>query len=259
MPFDDTVKAEAYRGVAVGEDTGYPWVSLFNVDRQFFLQLAFKGASQRFPSIHLAAGKFPVPCIGFTLRAAGEKKTSVCVGDNRDRYIDNRMRMRHGGVRKWSSGGLQKSIHPGKGARDERNPAIRVELAHHYDAAVLLNVSGSEENLYRDTPADGVHFSSAQLMSLQTRPDCGWCGASCHNAEELARAEQLELDFAVLAPVLPTLSHPGSPTLGWQKFAALIRNCSIPVYALGGLRPEDLTTAWEHGAHGIALMRAMGD
>ena len=122
-----------------------------------------------------------------------------------------------------------------------------------------MNVSGSEENLYRDTAVDGVHFSSAQLMSLQARPDYGWCGASCHNAEELARAEQLELDFAVLAPVLPTLSHPGSPTLGWQKFAALIRNCSIPVYALGGLRPEDLTTAWEHGAHGIALMRAMGD
>ena len=134
-----------------------------------------------------------------------------------------------------------------------------VELAHHYNAAVLLNVSGSEENPYRDSAADGVHFSSAQLMSLQARPDYGWCGASCHNAEELARAEQLELDFAVLAPVLPTLSHPDSPTLGWQKFAALIRNCSIPVYALGGLRPEDLTTAWEHGAHGIALMRAMGD
>jgi 8-oxo-dGTP diphosphatase len=133
-----------------------------------------------------------------------------------------------------------------------------VTLAHHYDATVLLNASGSEANLYPDTAADGVHFSSAQLMNLETRPNWGWCGASCHNAEELARAEQLGLDFAVLAPVLPTLSHPGMPTLGWQKFAALIRDCSIPVYALGGLRHEDLTTAWEHGAHGIAIMRAMG-
>jgi 8-oxo-dGTP diphosphatase len=133
-----------------------------------------------------------------------------------------------------------------------------VALAHHYHAIVLLNISESDENLDPDAGADGVHLSSAQLMNLETRPEVEWCGASCHNAEELARAEQLALDFAVLAPVLPTLSHPGIPTLGWRKFAALIRNCSIPVYALGGLRHEDLTTAWEHGAHGIAIMRAMG-
>jgi 8-oxo-dGTP diphosphatase len=133
-----------------------------------------------------------------------------------------------------------------------------VALAHRYNATVLVNVSGSDEHLYPDARADGVHFSSAQLMNLETRPNSEWCGASCHNAEELARAEQLGLDFAVLAPVLPTLSHPDIPTLGWRKFAALIRDCSIPVYALGGLRREDLTTAWEHGAHGIAIMRAMG-
>jgi len=28
------------------------------------------------------------------------------------------------------------------------------------------------------------------------------------------------------------------------------------VYALGGLGPEDLETAWRHGAHGISMMRA---
>ena len=134
-----------------------------------------------------------------------------------------------------------------------------VALAHHYHADVLLNVSGSDGSSdLNASGADGIHLSSAQLMSRETRPDAKWCGASCHNAEELARAEQLGLDFAVLAPVLPTLSHPGMPSLGWRTVAALIRNCSIPVYALGGLGHEDLTTAWEHGAHGIAIMRAMG-
>ena len=133
-----------------------------------------------------------------------------------------------------------------------------VALAHGYRAKVLVNTSGSDDDLYRSVGADGVHFSSAQLMNLATRPDFEWCAASCHNAEELLRAEQLGLDFAVLAPVLPTRSHPGLPTLGWRKFAALIRECSIPIYALGGLRYEDLTTAWEHGAHGIAVMRAAG-
>jgi 8-oxo-dGTP diphosphatase len=133
-----------------------------------------------------------------------------------------------------------------------------VALAQGYRAKVLVSTSGSDDDLYRSVGADGVHFSSAQLMNLATRPDFERCAASCHNAEELLRAEQLGLDFAVLAPVLPTRSHPGLPTLGWRKFAALIRECSIPIYALGGLRYEDLTTAWEHGAHGIAVMRAAG-
>lgn len=63
------------------------------------------------------------------------------------------------------------------------------------------------------------------------------------------------MDFVVLGPVLPTLSHPLTPALGWRKFALLIRDYPLPVYALGGLRQEDLATAWEHGGHGIAMMR----
>ena len=95
------------------------------------------------------------------------------------------------------------------------------------------------------------------VANESARPNIGWCGASCHNAEELFRAEQLGVDFVVLGPVLPTLSHPelASTVLGWRKFAALIRDYPLPVYALGGMRPEDLTTAWEFGGHGIAMMR----
>ena len=129
-----------------------------------------------------------------------------------------------------------------------------VTLAHRYGAKVLIN---GDARLCREVGADGVHFPSAQLMNLTTLPGTGLYGASCHNTEELSQAERLGVDFAVLAPVLPTLSHPQSQTLGWRKFAALVRGCSLPVYALGGLRQEDLTTAWEHGGHGIAMMRAI--
>ena len=127
-----------------------------------------------------------------------------------------------------------------------------VALAHRYGARVLVN---GNIGLAREVGADGIHLSSAQLMDISARPDVGWCGASCHNAEELFRAEQLGMDFVVLGPVLPTLSHPESPTLGWRKFTALIRDYPLPVYALGGMRPEDLTVAWELGGHGIAMMR----
>lgn len=139
-------------------------------------------------------------------------------------------------------------------ARDELRAfaGAVVALAHQHGARVLVN---GDVRLSREIGADGVHFPSVQLMDLSSHPDIGWCSASCHNAEELFRAAQLAMDFVVLGPVLPTASHPGLPVLGWQKFATLIRDYPLPVYALGGLRREDLTTAWEHGGHGIAMMR----
>jgi 8-oxo-dGTP diphosphatase len=44
--------------------------------------------------------------------------------------------------------------------------------------------------------------------------------------------------------------------LGWDGFAASARGASLPVYALGGMQPTDLETAWRSGAQGIAMLRA---
>lgn len=104
----------------------------------------------------------------------------------------------------------------------------------------------------------GLHLRSAQLMALQARPlPAGQLvGASCHDAGELAQAERLGLDFAVLGPVRATESHPGAAPLGWERFAALREGVSLPIYALGGMRPADVATARRHGGQGVAGIRA---
>lgn len=134
-----------------------------------------------------------------------------------------------------------------------RELALRaVALAHAAGARVLLN---EDIELAREVGADGVQLTGLQLAACAARPDFELCAASCHNAEELLHAADLELDFALLSPVLPTKSHPGATHLGWEAFATMARSSSIPVYALGGLQSEDMQTAWEKGAHGIALLR----
>lgn len=128
-----------------------------------------------------------------------------------------------------------------------------IELAHACGARVLINADAS---LARALGADGVHLKSTQLASLEARPDLPLVAASCHDATELARAQALGCDFAVLGPVLPTRSHPGATTLGWAAFAALVEPLELPVLALGGLGSGDLEFARAHGAHGIAMQRA---
>jgi 8-oxo-dGTP diphosphatase len=127
-----------------------------------------------------------------------------------------------------------------------------IAKARPHGARVLIN---SDSDLAERLGADGVHLVAAQLSRLERKPALGWCAASCHNAEQLARAVQLGVDFAVLGPVRATPSHPGSIPLGWEGFTALARGASVPVFALGGMKPDDLETAWRCGAQGIAMVR----
>ena len=127
-----------------------------------------------------------------------------------------------------------------------------VALSHQYEAKVLIN---GDVEMASEVGADGVQLTSSQLEKLEERPAVEWCAASCHSVEELRRAEKLGCDFALLSPVLPTQSHPGAPHLGWERFAEIGAESTIPVYALGGLDHGDMQTAWKHGAHGIALLR----
>ena len=131
-----------------------------------------------------------------------------------------------------------------------------VALARRYGAKVLIN---SDRDLARQVGADGIHLKSRQLMQTGKRPAFPIVAASCHNAAELARAAELELDFAVLGTVAPTASHPDQPGLGWDAFARLVRDCPLPVYAIGGMTRADMEPAWRHGAQGIAAIRGAWD
>lgn len=104
----------------------------------------------------------------------------------------------------------------------------------------------------------GVHLRTTQLLALDKRPlpEGSLVAASCHSAEELGRAQALGVDFAVLGPIQATASHPGAAPIGWAGFACLRESVSLPVYALGGVRPADLATARRHGAQGVAGITA---
>ena len=133
-----------------------------------------------------------------------------------------------------------------------------ISLVHQYGAKLLLN---GDIELAKKLGADGAHLPSKILMNLTQKPKNlpadFLLAASCHNALELAHAEQLGLDFVVLSPVNPTKSHENAETLGWQQFAQLIELIEVPVYALGGMTLDDLPQALTCGARGIAMQRAI--
>ena len=159
-------------------------------------------------------------------------------------------------------------------ARWARLVELAVVLCRDAKADVLLNGDIALAGQH----GIGVHLRAAQLTGLVgaplgasevQRPPASRPGAlpqkrgpslvaaSCHTADDLQRAQALGCDFVVLGPVNPTASHPEAPGIGWDAFAAMREQASLPIYALGGLSPADITDARAHGAQGIAAIRGL--
>ncbi|MBN6530511.1 thiamine phosphate synthase [Acinetobacter pittii] len=102
-----------------------------------------------------------------------------------------------------------------------------------------------------------VHLKQSQLMNLHKGDLTVGVRyiAACHDAVSLKQAQQIGCDAVFISPVKPTTTHPEAVALGWERFSDLAQNSQIPVFALGGVHPDDLATAQQHGAYGLAGIR----
>jgi thiamine-phosphate diphosphorylase len=99
--------------------------------------------------------------------------------------------------------------------------------------------------------ADAVHLAAHDPLP---RPRPALVGRSCHSLDELARARAEGCDYVTVSPVFQTASKPGyGPPLGPTGLAELVAGAP-PVYALGGVQPEDVPGCLAAGARGVAVM-----
>lgn len=148
---------------------------------------------------------------------------------------------------------------PGMEAARYDNLALSVlSLCRDHGAQAILNTTPEQARMLH---ADGLHLSQRQSRLLDPEVWDGSLrlGISCHSAKELHAALEYSPDYVCIGPVQASASHPDTAPLGWQAFAELAAASSVPVYAIGGLKPKDLQTAQGHGAHGIAAIRGLWD
>jgi 8-oxo-dGTP diphosphatase len=161
-----------------------------------------------------------------------------------------------GGLERLPAGCLLRLRVPPLG--DEAYAALAARLvgpARQQGVGLMLD---RQPHLAAELGAAGWHATERNLMHLRTRPVPAalWFAASVHEAASLDAARRLRADFTVLGPVLPTASHPQASGLGWQRFEQLRGDAPQPVYAIGGLGPPQLEQAQQHGAQGVAGIRA---
>jgi 8-oxo-dGTP diphosphatase len=171
-------------------------------------------------------------------------------GDDDETFIATLDRVA-GDVRRW-----QLRLPPTlPSARARRLLLATLARADAHRAELLVNSAHADAVALARERDLGLHLRAADL--LEPPDGARWVAASCHDADELRRAEQLGCAFAVLGPVAPTSTHAGATTMGWDGFATLRAEVAMPVYGLGGLRADELALARGHGAQGIAAIRAL--
>ena len=123
-------------------------------------------------------------------------------------------------------------------------------IAKEYSIELIFNGDIKNVDL---SEASGFHANSRRLMQMSQRPIVRdkIFGASCHNLIELKKAMALDADYVSLSPVLESSKYDDF-SLGWSAFKKLAYAAYIPVYALGGVGPNDLKTARSNGSYGVS-------
>ena len=82
-------------------------------------------------------------------------------------------------------------------------------------------------------------------------------GASVHSPEDAERAVEAGAQWIVAGHVLETESHPAEKGQGVAFIERIATVHSVPVIAIGGIRPEHVAALRAAGAYGIAAIRGI--
>jgi thiamine-phosphate pyrophosphorylase len=131
-------------------------------------------------------------------------------------------------------------------------------LTNDYAAVLLIN---DRLDVALACRADGVHLGGHSLPTDAARSLLGpdrLIGVSTHSRSEIVRAATLGADFATFGPVYATPSKAAyGPAKGLAALHAACRNPPLPVFALGGIKPDHQAEVLQAGAAGIALISAV--
>ena len=112
-------------------------------------------------------------------------------------------------------------------------------------------------DIARAVGAKGVQLASHSLLvaeALTVAPDM-LVGASVHSVEEAVEAEQAGASWCVAGTIFETPSHKGRPPARIEFVRMLATAVTLPIIAIGGVKPENVAELIDAGAYGVATIR----
>lgn len=125
-----------------------------------------------------------------------------------------------------------------------------------------LILHGFSEVAAAFSPAVPLHLSMPDFLKLKRKEKEGLCspaafaflGVSTHTLEEAVLAQRLGASYITASHIFPTACKQGLPPRGPAYLREVCTAVSIPVFALGGIHPENMDACFAAGAAGVCMM-----
>lgn len=110
--------------------------------------------------------------------------------------------------------------------------------------------------------AAGLHLPMPRLCRLAPAERASlassmWLGTSCHSVAEAEEAVRLGCTYIFAGHIFATSCKPGLPPRGLDFLREVTAAVSLPVYAIGGLRPARVPLVRAAGAKGACAMGSL--
>jgi thiamine-phosphate pyrophosphorylase len=132
------------------------------------------------------------------------------------------------------------------------------ELTNEYGAQLFIN---DRVDVALSVEAGGVHLGRESIPVQAVRKIAGKTliiGVSTHTIGEAIEAEKDGADFITIGPVYetPAKAKYGKP-VGLETLKEAKSRTTLPIFAIGGIKPGNVREVKEAGADGIALISAI--
>lgn len=103
--------------------------------------------------------------------------------------------------------------------------------------------------------SQAVHLPFAALCRIAPlQSKFATIGCSIHSVEEAVEAQRLGATYLTAGHIFSTACKPGLPPRGLAFLQEVSRRVKIPVYAIGGIHPDNAAAAVAAGAYGVCMM-----
>ncbi len=113
--------------------------------------------------------------------------------------------------------------------------------------------------LLRDVPAKGAHVGQDDMSVAEARAAAGRpviIGKSTHSLDQARAAAEEGADYIGFGPLFATPTKPGRPAVGLDDIAAVHTEVSLPIFCIGGIKPDNLAAVRAAGAQRIVIVSA---
>ena len=120
-------------------------------------------------------------------------------------------------------------------------------------------IAHSHTNAAKSVRAQYLHLPLPLLRQIPDEDKTLFCtvGTSCHSIAELREARQAGADCIIAGHIYDTGCKPGIPARGLDFLRGMCEDTDAPVYAIGGIKPENIAEVKAAGAAGACIMSSL--